>query len=135
MTELVEAQLGRAVSPRSGGSAGSRGPAGSTTPRQGTSGDRDVTDTRRRVLLIEDDPRLLRALSRVLQFDGFEVLIASDARSAQQLAQEHGAEIRVIVTDILLPDASATELAAELAKSCGQVPILFMSGSPTQGAE
>lgn len=94
----------------------------------------ETSVVRRGVLLIEDDLRLLRALARVLEFDGFRVLTATDARSASALAREHGANIHVIVTDIMLPDASATELAAELAGACPGAPILFMSGAPTEGA-
>ena len=94
----------------------------------------ETSVVRRGVLLIEDDLRLLRALARVLEFDGFRVLTATDARSASALAREHGAHINVIVTDIMLPDASATELAVELAVTCPGAPILFMSGAPTEGA-
>ena len=93
----------------------------------------ETSGVRNGVLLIEDDVRLLRALSRVLEFDGFRVFTATDARSASELAHEHGNAIQVVVTDIMLPDASATELAIELARSC-RAPILFMSGAPTEGA-
>ena len=94
----------------------------------------ETSGVRRGVLLIEDDVRLLRALARVLEFDGFHVLTATDARSASELAREHGSAIHAIVTDIMLPDASATELASELARTCRGAPILFMSGAPTEGA-
>lgn len=96
-------------------------------------GDRQASTGQRCVLLIEDDVRLLRALARVLAFDGFRVLLADDGQSARVTAREHGAEIGLIVTDIILPDASAIELASDLAGACPGAPILFMSGSPTQG--
>jgi DNA-binding response OmpR family regulator len=95
--------------------------------------DRQTTAAPRCVLLIEDDPRLLRALARVLEFDGFRVLLAADARSARSAVHEHGPEIGLIITDIILPDASAIQLAGELARAGANAPILFMSGSPTQG--
>jgi hypothetical protein len=84
------------------------------------------------VLLVEDDAQLLRALVRVLEYDGFAVLSAPDARSAHVQAREHANEISVIVTDVLLPDQPAAELANELARECPSVPILFMSGSLAQ---
>jgi DNA-binding response OmpR family regulator len=87
------------------------------------------------VLLVEDDPRLLRALVRVLEFDGFAVLCAADARSAQVQAREHAGEINVIVTDMLLPDQPAIGLANELSRACPSVPIVFMSGSLAQAME
>jgi DNA-binding response OmpR family regulator len=96
-------------------------------------GDRQAGATPRCVLLIEDDPRLLRALARVLEFDGFRVLLAADAKGARSAMHEHGPEIGLIITDIILPDASAIQLAGELASACASAPILFMSGSPTQG--
>ena len=90
---------------------------------------------RRCVLLVEDNARLLRALARVLEFDGFTVLSATDARSAQAQAREHACEISVIVTDMLLPDQPARELARQLSVACPSAPILFMSGSLAQAAD
>jgi CheY-like chemotaxis protein len=118
-SERESLERDRASNPQHGGLAGS--------------GDRQTSGGQRRVLLIEDDPRLLRALARVLEFDGFRVSLAADAQGARVIACEHGAEVALIITDIILPDASAIELARELACACVGAPILFMSGSPTQG--
>ncbi|HMI90694.1 MAG TPA: response regulator [Polyangiales bacterium] len=130
MSSNVEA----AASPR--GPFGKRGDGGLPPPGEradaGSDG-RQTSTSKRCVLLIEDDARLLRALARVLEFDGFRVLLAADARSARAAAREHGGEVGLIVTDIILPDASAIEVARELASACAGAPILFMSGSPTQG--
>jgi DNA-binding response OmpR family regulator len=93
-----------------------------------------ANDERACVLLVEDDASLLRAVARVLEFDGFSVLPAATARSACAQAREHAGAIRVIVTDISLPDRSATELASDLTRACPSTPILFMSGSP-QGSD
>jgi DNA-binding response OmpR family regulator len=123
-----------AVAPKaafSGGRGGSGLPPSERSDARG--GDREAGATPRCVLLIEDDARLLRALARVLEFDGFRVLLAADAKGARSAAREHGPEIALIITDIILPDASAIQLASELASACASAPILFMSGSPTQG--
>jgi two-component system cell cycle sensor histidine kinase/response regulator CckA len=83
------------------------------------------------VLLVEDDGRLVRALARVLEFDGHEVLVAGDADTARAFARERGASISVIVTDVLLPSGPIGELVTELMSECGHPPILFMSGALT----
>lgn len=92
-------------------------------------------DERACVLLVEDDASLLRAVARVLEFDGFAVLPAATARSACAQAREHAGAIRVIVTDLSLPDRSATELASDLTRACPSTPILFMSGAPAQSSD
>lgn len=84
------------------------------------------------VLLIEDDGQLVRALARVLEFDGHEVLVSSDADTARACARERGDSISVIVTDVLLPSGPIGELVIELMSACGHPPILFMSGALAQ---
>ena len=57
--------------------------------------------TRLRILLIDDDPHLLDALSRVLALEGFGVDVAKDAGEALSLTER--ASYDVIVLDVMMP--------------------------------
>jgi DNA-binding response OmpR family regulator len=69
-----------------------------------------------RVLVVDDDPLVLRAISKVLARDGFDVATASDAAPALQYAAQHRPDI--VVVDFNMPTcglAVVRELKATLA--------------------
>lgn len=78
------------------------------------------------VLLVEDDP-LIRVTSAAMLTDtGFTVVEAGSAEEAEALAQRHRPQ--VMVTDINLPGASGTELAAALRTQVPELVTIFASG-------
>jgi PAS domain S-box-containing protein len=78
------------------------------------------------VLIVEDDPQVLKLIEHSLQAYGYEVLAASTAREALDIhAQEHR-RIQAVVTDIHMLEMSGLQLAEHLP----DVNVLFMSASP-----
>ena len=78
------------------------------------------------VLLVEDDP-LIRVTSAAMLTDaGYAVVEAGSAEEAESLAQRHRPQ--VMVTDINLPGASGTELAAALRTQLPELVTIFASG-------
>ena len=77
-----------------------------------------------RVLIVDDDTQLLRALRINLTARGYTVLTAADGRTALRAA----AELRpdVVVLDLGLPDLDGTDVIAEL-RAFTQVPIIVLS--------
>ena len=77
-----------------------------------------------RVLIVDDDIQLLRALRINLTARGYTVLTAADGRTALRAA----AELRpdVVVLDLGLPDLDGTDVIAEL-RTFTQVPIIVLS--------
>ena len=80
------------------------------------------------VLLVEDEPALLRLMSRVLEEEGYTILAAGNAEEATILAKQHADRVDLLVTDIVLPGLNGRELADELAASGLDMPNLFLSG-------
>jgi len=80
-----------------------------------------------RVLLVEDQAALRRALADGLRELGYDVVTAGDAEEALELCR---AEQRVdlLVTDLQLPRMSGNSLAARLYESRPTLKVLFMSG-------
>lgn len=79
-----------------------------------------------RVLLVDDDPAVLRALSRLIGLEGHEVMTADGADDARQKFQD---SYDVLVTDVNMPDGSGVDLAKELLQESPHLGIVFVSGS------
>ncbi|MGH7658436.1 MAG: response regulator, partial [Gemmatimonadales bacterium] len=80
------------------------------------------------VLLVEDEPAVLRLTSRILRARGYDVLSASSAAEALRLVDENEGRINVLLTDVIMPGQSGTELARRLCETNPEIRILFMSG-------
>ncbi|WP_029431808.1 response regulator [Blastococcus sp. URHD0036] len=77
-----------------------------------------------RVLVVDDDPQLLRALRITLRAAGHEVVTAADGRSA--LKEAAAAHPDVVVLDLGLPDLDGTEVLAGL-RPWFAGPVLVLS--------
>jgi len=82
------------------------------------------------VLLVEDENAVRILAHRILQRAGFRVLEARHGADALLLARQHGGEIDLVVTDLVMPEMGGRELADALRATHPTVPILFMSGYP-----
>src|SRR5688572_26962703 len=81
--------------------------------------------TRRRILLVEDEPGLRRTLKDLLASSGYTVETSGDVAEAQDRA-EHDA-FDLIVLDVMLPSRSGFDVAKGLRKNGVQTPILMLT--------
>ena len=77
------------------------------------------------LLLVEDDPRLVRLLARLLGQDQHVVETATTARDGRELAET--AELDAIILDVGLPDGNGFDLARALRSAGSTVPILMLT--------
>lgn len=78
-----------------------------------------------RVLLVEDDPQILKSLSVNLKYGGYEV---STAESVEQAWQRFsGAAFDAILLDVNLPDGTGLDLCRRIRNAGSETPILFLS--------
>jgi PAS domain S-box-containing protein len=80
------------------------------------------------ILLVEDEPGILRVTARVLQTAGYAVLQAGDASEALRVAGAHPGEIHLLLTDVVMPTLSGRDLANALSGVRPQIRCLYMSG-------
>jgi PAS domain S-box-containing protein len=79
-----------------------------------------------RILLVEDEPVLLRMTSEMLSRQGFDVTSAPEPVAALELASvEH---FDVVVTDVVMPKMSGAELADRFAERFPETKFVFISG-------
>jgi DNA-binding response OmpR family regulator len=79
----------------------------------------------RRILVVDDDSAMLVLLPRILSRRGFEVVVASDADSAER--QLESATVDFVVADVQLPGRDGFSLAVAIRKRWPAVKILFVS--------
>jgi len=80
------------------------------------------------VLLVEDEPAVLKLCTGMLEHLGYRVVAATGAAEAVRLAARHGAEIKLLMTDVVMPDVSGRDLATMLTLGHPGLRCLFMSG-------
>jgi len=78
-----------------------------------------------RVLVVDDEPQLMRALRINLTARRYEVIVAADGASALEAAARHMPDL--VVLDLGLPDMDGTEVIEGL-RGWTKVPILVLSG-------
>jgi CheY-like chemotaxis protein len=82
------------------------------------------------ILLAEDESGVRNLVRAVLQEAGYTVLEADRGSAALQRSLEHGAEIDLLLTDLIMPDISGADLAQQLLAQRPKLRVLFMSGHP-----
>ncbi len=80
------------------------------------------------VLLVEDEPAVLRLGKVMLESLGYQVLTAATPGEAIELAEEHAGEIHLLVTDVVMPEMNGRDLAKRLLSLYPDLNRLFMSG-------
>lgn len=80
------------------------------------------------VLLAEDEPAIRRALSRVLQANGYRVLEAGDGEEALRVAGAEAGQIHVLLTDVMMPGMGGKELVRRLRADRPGTRVILMSG-------
>ncbi|HEY6727513.1 MAG TPA: response regulator [Polyangiaceae bacterium] len=82
----------------------------------------------RTILLVDDEPLVRKATSRLLRSMGYTVLAAESGEVALALANQHLEDIDLVLTDVVMPEMNGLDLARELSRRSPSLKILFMSG-------
>jgi len=91
----------------------------------------DKPATKAKVLVVEDDAAILFGLQKNLQFEGYEVIAASDGETALRRALDERPHL--IILDIMLPRMSGYEVCETLRKQEIDVPVIFLSAKSQDG--
>ncbi len=86
--------------------------------------------TRRRVLVVDDEPQIVRALKVVLREAGFEAVAAETAAEALDIASVRLPEAAIV--DLVLPDGDGIEVTRRL-REWSEMPILVLSAVGEEG--
>jgi two-component system response regulator MprA len=78
-----------------------------------------------RVLVVDDEPQLRRALERALKLEGYEVALAADG--AEGLAAISSGPYDAVVLDVLMPNRDGLSVCRELRERGDRTPVLMLT--------
>ena len=82
------------------------------------------------VLLVEDEENIRNPAVEILESRGYQVLSAPDAAEAMAMAEKHRGPIHLLVTDVVMPGLSGSQLAMKLSPLRPEMRVLYVSGYP-----
>lgn len=87
------------------------------------------------VLIIDDETQIRALLSRIIGLEGYEVIQASDCKSALKQLEKNLPE--VVLCDVFLPDGNGVDLVSEIKKksSCTEIILLTAHGNIPDGVQ
>ena len=83
---------------------------------------------KRTILVVEDESALRRLMRKMLEKQGFAVLEASTPGEALELGDVQSESVDLMITDLMMPEMSGSDLATEMATRHPHLRVLFMSG-------
>jgi DNA-binding NtrC family response regulator len=84
------------------------------------------------IVLVEDETFVREVTQEILRSAGYRVWPAKNAEAAEAIFDEHGWEIDVLVTDIILPGETGRVLGARMQQRNPCLKTLYISGYPEQ---
>jgi two-component system cell cycle sensor histidine kinase/response regulator CckA len=86
------------------------------------------------VLVVDDEPSVLKFMALVLQTAGYEVLLADGGDEALAFCEAHAYGIDLMISDVAMPKMNGRALAECMNRRHPDVPIIFVSGYPESRA-
>ena len=80
------------------------------------------------ILLVEDEPAIRAALTRMLRGGGYRIIEAANGGEALRLADETPGEIDLLLTDVMMPGIGGKELVQRLLAIRPKTRVILMSG-------
>jgi PAS domain S-box-containing protein len=81
-----------------------------------------------RILVVEDEDGVRDIVCRILKKAGYDVHAAGDPQEALKMCLDGNLHVDALLSDVIMPGMSGTQLAAELRRTRPGLPVLFMSG-------
>lgn len=76
------------------------------------------------ILVVDDDPKILKILQHTFSKEGFKVAIAASGEEALQIARQSPPDL--VLLDIMMPDMDGFETYQKL-KALREVPVIILS--------
>lgn len=80
----------------------------------------------KQILIIDDEPEIRSMLKKMLEREGFDVIVASDGKEGMELFEKNPVDL--VITDIIMPEKEGIETIQALKKGYPDIPIIAMSG-------
>ena len=98
-----------------------------TKPESPTNELPDITSDKL-VLVVEDQPEILSIITLILEQQGLRALSTENAEDALRIFEDHGYEIDIVISDIMMAGMNGIQMSREMAKMNPSTKFIFMSG-------
>jgi DNA-binding response OmpR family regulator len=93
-----------------------------------------MMDNKKKILIVDDDPKILNLSSVILKQEGYQVVQASNGADALKKVVEEQPDL--IVVDLILPDMNGAEIIEAARNKCAcKAPVIFLTGMITKKEE
>jgi len=79
-----------------------------------------------KILILDDEPIIRKALREILEYEKYEVEEAENVKKALEITEKH--ELKLILSDIKMPEMSGINFLEELQKRKSNVPVIMITG-------
>jgi PAS domain S-box-containing protein len=80
------------------------------------------------ILIVEDDDGVRNLACQILRPQGYTILEAKDGMEALRVNEEHGDQIHLMITDVVMPGMSGKEVEERLRPLRPDIKVIYMSG-------
>jgi two-component system cell cycle sensor histidine kinase/response regulator CckA len=81
-----------------------------------------------KILVVEDKEELSESISNSLKIFGYDVYLAKNGYEAIEILKNKGNEVKLVITDIIMPLFSGKNLADSIAQLFPEMKIIFLTG-------
>jgi two-component system, OmpR family, alkaline phosphatase synthesis response regulator PhoP len=82
------------------------------------------------IVIVEDDPSILRGLQLNLELEGFSVRVATNGKTGLEMVR--AGPVDLVVLDIMLPEMNGYEVCRRIRDDGNEVPIIVLSAKATE---
>ncbi len=82
---------------------------------------------KRKILIVEDEPDVLKTLADQVRSFGYDVVEVLDAESALPVIRGGGV-VDLVITDMHLPGMNGIDLLGEIKRAAPAVPVIMLTG-------
>lgn len=92
-----------------------------------------MPETKKRILIVDDEPYIIRSLGFVLKRAGFEVYEARNGAQALEIVQQHQPDLAFL--DIMMPQMDGFEVCRRIRASKGtaDIPVIMLTAKTQEG--
>ncbi|MCK6474102.1 MAG: ATP-binding protein [Planctomycetes bacterium] len=98
------------------------------SPRDRSAGRPPVPLGKGKILVVEDDENVRALIQDVLESGGYTVIATGNPQEALAACDQHAGEIRLLLTDVVMPGMGGRELSEKLVAKWPAMKVVFMSG-------
>ena len=80
------------------------------------------------ILVVEDDEMVRRLVRQTLEQEGYRLMDAPEPVEARRISDAFQGPIQLLITDVVMPNSSGRELAAQIVDRRPETKVLYMSG-------